>query len=452
MTSDTPMHTPCSLLAALVILATGAAKAQFGARFEPPAGRILHGVGQESFSTSAFNKVPEYEAAMGPTLAPAVDKTYLTLSLYLTSPRNPRARFLSYLTAVAATGKVPEVGIDILPDAAVAAGTYDAEIVQMARDFRSYGLPIFARPGVEIANNWNAYTPFVFTQAWRRFVDIFRAENADNVAFVWCIAAAGYSTFDAFDAQGNGEWYPGDEYVDWLGLDLFDAANFTSGASFANSVELCAFAQRRKKPVMIAECTAKGLGITAAGNASAYWSAWFQPFFAFIDNHPVIREFSYINWDWTFTTQWPTWLNADITVNPGLVTLYRAQLGQSRYLHKSAGSPFVGPYPRRGHVQAAAQPVTFAFDGLTPGVDVWLIVGADRVVANPGANEKDRDYGLALLTAGYVKVVPLIVADTGPAPASGSKTFSFPQQNGPATVWVQVFHDGRFSTEIRIDV
>jgi hypothetical protein len=425
--------------------------AQFGAKLEPPAGRILHGVGQESFSTAGHNKVPQYEAALGPALAPAIDKTYLTLSLYLTSARNPRARFLQYLTAVAATGKVPEVGIDILPDADVAAGVYDAEIVQMGRDFRDFGRPIYARPGVEIANSWNAYTPFVFVQAWRRFVDIFRQENADNVAFVWCIAAVGYSTFNLFDAQGNGQFYPGDEYVDWLGLDLFNATDFTGGgASHANSIELCAFALRRKKPVMIAECTAKGLGITAAGSAQGYWNAWFQLFFAFLDSRPVIREFSYINWDWSLTTQWPTWLNADITVNPGLVSLYSVQLAQARYLHKSGGPPSVGPWPRHGRVQAVGQPITFAFDGLTPGVDVFLIVGTDRVLWNPGANEKDREYGLPLLGAGYVKVVPLIVANVGP-PVGGSKVLTFPPQAGPGTVWVQAFHDGRFSGEARID-
>lgn len=443
------------LVAAAVVFATGTVPAQFGAKFEPPAGRILHGVGQESFSTAAFNRVPQYEAALGPALAPAIDKTYLTLALYLTSARNPRARFLSYLTAVAATGKVPEVGLDILPDAAVAAGNYDAEITQMARDFAGFGQPIFVRPGVEIANGWNAYAPVVFPQAWRRVVDIFRRENADNVAFVWCIAAAGYSTFDAFDVQGNGLWYPGDEYVDWLGLDLFDASNFTGpsgpGSSHANSIELCAFALRRKKPVMIAECTAKGLGLSAEGNAQAYWSAWFGPFFAFLDARPVIREFSYINWDWSQTTQWPTWLNADLTVNPVLTTLYAQQLAQSRYLHKSASSPFVGPWPSRGRVDASGQPVVFSFDGLTPGVDVYLAFGVQRIVANPAAGEKDREYGLEVAPLGYLKVDPFVVVNWGPAPASGRLTVTFPQQTRPGTLYVQAYHAGRLGTELRVD-
>ena len=47
------------------------ASAQFGAKFEPPAGRLLHGVGQDSFGVTPHNKVPAYEAALGSALAPA---------------------------------------------------------------------------------------------------------------------------------------------------------------------------------------------------------------------------------------------------------------------------------------------------------------------------------------------------------------------------------------------
>jgi len=429
--------------------------AQYGAKFEPPAGRLLHGVGQDSFSTAPHNKVPAYEAALGSSLAPAIDKTYLTLSMYLRSPRDPRARFLTYLGQVAPTGKVPEIGIDILPDTDVVAGKYDADIRQMARDFKGFGRPIYARIGVEIANGWNAYSAGVFPQAWRRFVDIFRSEGALNVAFVWCFAAAGYSSFADFDLQGNGLWYPGDEYVDWIGLDLFNATDFsyqgTPGQNYLNAVALSDFAVRRKKPVMIAECTAKGLGISSQGNAQTYWATWFQPFFAFLAARPVIREFSYINWDWSRTTKWPTWLNADITVNPALVTLYTRELAQSRYLHKSSGSPFIGPYPLEGRVRARNQPITVSFGGLKPGTDVILGAGVQRIVLNPSAGEKDRIYGLDLGPLGFLKIFPLAIASLGRAPASGQLILVFPAQTPAGTIYLQVLNDGLLSTEMRVD-
>jgi hypothetical protein len=442
-------------LALLAGASPGPAAAQFGAKFEPPVGRILHGVGQDGFSTAAHNKVPEYEAAMGPGLAPAIDKTYLTLSLYLRSPRNPRAGFLTYLGKVAPTGKVPEIGIDILPDQDVVAGLYDADIRQMAQDFRGFARPIYARLGVEIANSWNAYSAKVFPRAWRRFVDIFRSEGAHNVAFLWCFAAAGNSDFADFDGQGNGLWYPGDEYVDWIGLDLFNATDFsyqtTPGKSYQNAVALCDFALRRRKPVMIAECTAKGLGLTSQGNAQTYWSAWFQPFFAFLAARPVIREFSYINWDWSQTSKWPTWLNADITVNPALTTLYKQELARSLYLHKSTGLPFAGPYPAQGHVQARNQPIPVRFAGLKPGTDVILGAGLQRLVLNPAAGEKDRIYGADLRPIGFLKFVPFAIANLGQAPASGELALVFPAQSLAGTIYLQVMNDGRLSTEMRVD-
>lgn len=429
--------------------------AQFGAKFEPPAGRLLHGVGQDSFSSAPHNKVPAYETKMGVNLAPAIDKTYLTLSMYLRSPRKPRVAFLAYLGKVALTGKVPEVGIDIEPDRDVASGKYDADIRQMAKDFKAFGKPIYARPGVEIANSWNAYTPKIFPQAWRRFVDIFRSEAAFNVSFVWCFAAAGSSNIVDFDAQGKGVWYPGDGYVDWIGLDLFNATDFsyrsTPNKNYKNSVLLCDFALRRKKPVMIAECTAKGLGITSLGSAQAYWSTWFQPFFAFLAARPVIREFSYINWDWSKTNKWPTWLNADITTNAGLLALYRRELALRRYLHKSTGSPFAGPYPAQGYLDARGKAVAFAFAGLQPGTNLIVGVGLQRILLNPAAGEKDRIYGVAAGSLGYFKVIPLIVVNAGKVPGSGVMSFAFPVQPATGTVYVQVLNAGRLSTEMRID-
>lgn len=442
-------------LALLMCIITMPLTAQFGAKFEPPAGRVLHGVGQDSFSSAPHNKVPAYEAALGSKLAPAIDKTYLTLSMYLRSPRNPRAGFLTYLGKVAQTGKVPEIGIDILPDKDVVSGKYDADIRQMATDFKGFGRPIYARIGVEIANNWNPYSAKVFPQAWRRFVDIFRSEGALNVAFVWCFAAAGNSDFADFDLQGNGLWYPGDEYVDWIGLDLFNATDFTyqgtPGKNYKNSVALCEFALRRKKPVMIAECTAKGLGISSQGSAQTYWTTWFQPFFAFLAVRPVIREFSYINWDWSRTTKWPTWLNADITVNPALVSLYTRELTRSHYLHMSTGLPFAGPYPTQGYLKARNKPISIRFAGLKPTTDVFLGVGLQRTVLNPAAGEKDRIYGVDIGPLGFLKVIPFVITNLGKAPASGVINLAFPAQTQAGTFFLQVLNDGCLSTEMRVD-
>jgi hypothetical protein len=50
-------------------------------------------------------------------------------------------------------------------------------------------------------------------KAWRHIVTIFRAEGADNVTWL--------STLEA-DAPGTGpiaDWWPGSQYVTWIGID-----------------------------------------------------------------------------------------------------------------------------------------------------------------------------------------------------------------------------------------
>lgn len=53
-------------------------------------------------------------------------------------------------------------------------------------------------------------TPAEFVAAWRQIVSVARAEGADNAQWVWSLATRSFPS-DADD------WYPGDEWVDWLG-------------------------------------------------------------------------------------------------------------------------------------------------------------------------------------------------------------------------------------------
>src|SRR5438093_1409419 len=53
--------------------------------------------------------------------------------------------------------------------------------------------------------------PSDFVGAWRRVVDIFRAEGATNVAWVW-------NPIEAPAVQDYTPFYPGDDYVDWAGV------------------------------------------------------------------------------------------------------------------------------------------------------------------------------------------------------------------------------------------
>ena len=68
------------------------------------------------------------------------------------------------------------------------------------------------RPWSEQANGNH---PGEFVAAWRHVVDIFRAQGATNVTWVWCPNIVGPKS------QLTG-LYPGDNYTDWVCMDGYN--------------------------------------------------------------------------------------------------------------------------------------------------------------------------------------------------------------------------------------
>jgi Glycosyl hydrolase family 26 len=103
---------------------------------------------------------------------------------------------------------------------AIADGTYDEYLRQYADSVRAFGHAVVIGFGHEMnapGNSWGYghVKPFDFVAAWRHLVRLFDQQGADNVTWIWTVAA---------DQPGTGpikEWWPGSAYVDWVGLDGF---------------------------------------------------------------------------------------------------------------------------------------------------------------------------------------------------------------------------------------
>lgn len=129
----------------------------------------------------------------------------------------------------------------------IAAGKRDAAIDGQARALKALGTPVFLRFTWEFDLRYPGPVGVrTHKAAWRRVVKRFRALGATNVAFVWCPSWLAYSNGRA------AAFYPGDSYVDWIGVDGYarpEYPTFTSLFSGANS-----FAALKGKPLMVAEC------------------------------------------------------------------------------------------------------------------------------------------------------------------------------------------------------
>ncbi len=116
----------------------------------------------------------------------------------------------------------------IVPE--IAAGAYDGHIREWARAAREFGQPVFIRLGNEMNGDWAPWCawyysldPTLFVRAWRRAWSIFREEGADDVIWVW------NPTDVSFPGEPWNEprlYYPGDRYVDWVGLTAYNNGRF----------------------------------------------------------------------------------------------------------------------------------------------------------------------------------------------------------------------------------
>src|SRR3954469_10362919 len=137
-------------------------------------------------------------------------------------------------------GKVPYVRLMLRSDAEqeraektftlanILAGQFDDDLKAWARDAKQFGSPILVEWGTEPNGKWFSWNgkwnggaeegPARFVAAFLHIVDLMRAENADNLQWVWHV-----NWFDQPEAKWNRfeNYYPGDSYCDWMALSAY---------------------------------------------------------------------------------------------------------------------------------------------------------------------------------------------------------------------------------------
>jgi hypothetical protein len=125
-----------------------------------------------------------------------------------------------YAQMIQKHGITPFVQIDPT-DASVdqiASGTYDDYLKSYADSVRAFGHAVVIGFGHEMNAPWYSWgyghvAAATFVAAWRHLWTVFREQGADNVTWLWTLQA---------DETGTGpiaSWWPGDQYVTWIGID-----------------------------------------------------------------------------------------------------------------------------------------------------------------------------------------------------------------------------------------
>ncbi|MEJ2745864.1 MAG: glycosyl hydrolase, partial [bacterium] len=117
-------------------------------------------------------------------------------------------------------------------------GKFDDYLRRSAGALKAYGNRILCRFDQEmnlgiwawsVTAPWNNGDPHQYVEMWRHVVDIFKEEEVHNVEWVWCPNYMSHPFAPWNDAKN---FYPGDEYVDWIGIDGYSwGSSNTSGNS-----------------------------------------------------------------------------------------------------------------------------------------------------------------------------------------------------------------------------
>jgi hypothetical protein len=223
-------------------------------------------------------------------------------------------------------------------------GRHDAYIKKFAEAAKAWGKPFFLRFNWEMNGGWFAWAEGVngnrqgeYVAAWRHVHDIFTAAGATNATWVWCPNVDPENRFQ--DLAGL---YPGDEYVDWTGLDGYNWGTNPARPDRWRSFDDLYSATYKKitqqiapgKPMIVSE-----VGSTEYGGSKA---AWIKDMLAKVPvNYPQIKGLLWFD-KFDDGMDWP------IETSTGATSAFAEGLGNPAYAGNAFGSLGSGAVPVNG--------------------------------------------------------------------------------------------------------
>jgi hypothetical protein len=177
--------------------------------------------------------------------------------------------------------------------ASIADGDQDARIVEQAAAIRALDVPLYLSFQHEPDYSPGYGTPDEYRAAFRHYVEVFRAQGVTNVVWTWIVTPAAFYTSGAGSAAAL---YPGDDVVDWVGLDAYNWNGCsTNGQDTWRTMAQIAgpardFARAHAKELMLAEW---GSFEDAADPDRK--AAWFRESMATLASWPEVKAVLYFN-------------------------------------------------------------------------------------------------------------------------------------------------------------
>lgn len=175
-------------------------------------------------------------------------KNHASFFLYVGYGKPVPTKWLEELKKVGAFAHIawePNDGLDVVKD--------DAYLRSFARDLAAAEMPIFLRFASEMNGSWTAYggDPKKYIEKWRLVHRVMK-EEAPNVIMVWTVFTFPQKTILPF--------YPGDDYVDWVGVNIYNVVyhndDLNQPAAHEDPLQLLDYVYNHfseRKPIQISE-------------------------------------------------------------------------------------------------------------------------------------------------------------------------------------------------------
>ncbi len=180
-------------------------------------------------------------------------------------------------------------------------GKYDSYFADYAKNIKEFGHPILFRLNNEMNGDWCVYSSYhaskdagLFKAVWKYVYEIFEENGVDNVLWVWNPHDI---SFPNFKWNHYLNYYPGNEYVDIVGLTGYNTGTYYPGERWRGFSEVYVplyqeYASMFQQPLMITE-----FGSNSVGGDKI---SWIQEMFAKIQEFDRIKVaiwWNGIDWD-----------------------------------------------------------------------------------------------------------------------------------------------------------
>lgn len=193
-------------------------------------------------------------------------------------------------------------------------GEYDSYFTRYAQAIAKFEHPVLLRFGNEMNGDWCIYSAYhtgkdteIYKKCYRYIHEIFTENGANNVLWVW---NPNEKSFPNFTWNAMEMYYPGNEYVDIIGLTGYNTGTYYSGESWRSFRQIYSGLYQKyeamfSQPLMITE-----FGCSSIGGDKA---AWIANMFQELPNYPAIKVAIWWNGcDWAVPGEVPArpyWVN-----------------------------------------------------------------------------------------------------------------------------------------------